>query len=63
MKHTSRLVVMAVGILILLSRVAPVRALQTTGTNSFGSALSKTSVVPAEDSGDDGDDGDSDDAD
>ncbi len=61
MKRTSGMIVMAVGILVL-SRVAPMRALQTSGSNAIRTALSKTSVVPAEDAGDDGDDTDSDDA-
>ncbi len=53
---------MVIGI-VLFSRVVPVRALPTFGAKKFGTAFSKTSVVPAEDAGDDGDDSDSDDAD
>ena len=61
MKRTSGLMIMVVGML-LLSSVVPARALLTAGSATSRTALSKTAVVPAEDSGDDGDDTDSDDA-
>ncbi len=61
MKRTSRLVVLSVGA-VLLSRVLPAALLASPAAASR-TTLSKTSVVPAEDSGDDGDDSDSDDAD
>jgi len=62
MKRTSVVSVMVVGA-ALLSRVIPAQALPTVSTAQHRTPLSKTSVVPAEDSGDDGDDSDSDDAD
>ena len=62
MKRTSGLIVAAFGIL-LLGRVLPARVLQTSGFTPQHAAHSKTTVVPAEDSGDDGDDSGSDDAD
>lgn len=62
MKRTSVVFVMVVGA-ALLSRVIPALALPRVSAARHGTSVSKTSVVPAEDSGDDGDDADSDDAD
>lgn len=62
MKRTSRLIVMVFGIL-LLTRIAPVSLLHASRAATTRTVHSKTSVVPAEDSGDDGDDSGSDDAD
>ena len=61
MKRTSGLIVMAAGILVL-SRVVSAHIPHTSGSDA-SARLSKTSVVPADDSGDDGDDSDADDAD
>jgi hypothetical protein len=61
MKRTSGLIVMALGVL-WMHTVVPAPVVRTRGPAAIRAAHTKTSVVPAEDSGDDGDDSDSDDA-
>jgi len=63
MKRTSAMFVLVLGV-ALLSKVIPAHALMTVSDVRHRTPLSKTSIVPADDSGDDGDDSsDSDDAD
>lgn len=60
MKRTSGLIVLALAVLVLRGAApAPARVVQTPGPATIHANHSKTSIVPAEDSGDDdgGDDG------